>query len=155
VICWGDGSVQKLTSVNEVTKAFSVSHHYSGGGIFSITVKVIDKDGGKATSSTTAFVSGVQIVDGTLYIIGTNADDRVSIDARLKEHVLRVDTEFQRNLKSGKQASYTFSLSQVSQIVVFTGSGHDQVLIAPDVNLPVIRPNDTANFALAASVNYH
>src|SRR5262249_58701115 len=66
---WGDGSaVQTLTSVNEVTRTFSVGHKYGRGGVFSITVIVTDNAGGVTTQNSSAVVSGVGLVNGTLYV---------------------------------------------------------------------------------------
>ena len=54
IIDWGDGANnQTVLPFNGAPSAFSQSHAYSTGGIFTITVTVIDDDTGAATDSST------------------------------------------------------------------------------------------------------
>ena len=87
IVDWGDGSDpdndgvvgETLVSVDQMNRLFDAAHQYSSGGIYTITVTVIDDDGGSVTDTTTAVITGVGLVDGTLYVIGTNGKDIVRI----------------------------------------------------------------------------
>ena len=82
---WGDGSAPEAMTVTEVeptqSGSFSGSHVYATGGIFTVTVSVDDGQGGITSATTTAVVTGVGLVDSTLYVIGTDGKDIV--DAKL------------------------------------------------------------------------
>ncbi|MDA1054148.1 MAG: hypothetical protein O3C40_27180 [Planctomycetota bacterium] len=66
--------------VDQVNDEFAASHIYDDGGIYTITVRVSDEDGGVSLESTaTAVVQGVGLVDGTRYIIGTDGRDHVKL----------------------------------------------------------------------------
>jgi hypothetical protein len=93
VVDWGDGSPLEQVSIDAATRAFNGTHTYLTGGIFAITVTVTDDDGLTSVSSTSAVVEGVGLVDGTLYIIGTDGRDHVNIKANQKKGELNVDVK--------------------------------------------------------------
>src|SRR5262249_20115944 len=113
--------------------AFTGSHHYSCGGIFRITVTVRDDDGGEASRSTIAVVSGVGLANGILYVVGTDARDLVQIDqvTVMGRPVLRVRVQF----SAGQPANFYFDPSAVRLIVVLAGAGNDCVTIAREVHI--------------------
>ena len=145
-VCWGDGTpAQTLTAVDQVRDLFSGCHTYSQGGLYSVTVRVTDDDGGSVTATTSAYVSGVSVVNGVLYVIGTSGTDYVDVNL-MHNHgnsgpaVLRVMTQFNVCATCNGWASpsvYSFDPSAVHQIVVLGGGGQDHIVIHDDVTVPV------------------
>ena len=95
---WGDGTVGNV-SVNQFNHTFLGSHHYATGGVFTVIVTVMDNHGASSESLTTqAVVQGVGLVDGTLYIIGTEGRDHINIHSKAatknKPAELIVDAKF-------------------------------------------------------------
>jgi len=87
-IDWGDGSDpdgdgepgEILTMVDQLNDRFDAVHRYAAGGLYTISVIVADEDGGVSeTVTTTAAVTGAGLVDGTLYVIGTESKDHVDV----------------------------------------------------------------------------
>jgi hypothetical protein len=142
---WGDGTaVQTLTSVDQVHDLFSGSHTYAHGGIFTIDVTVSDNEGGTASATTTAVVTGVGMVNGTLYVIGTNGPDHVDINlihddtyGSQSREVLRVLTEFDVGGRPDRPGVFEIDPNLVSSIVVATDAGNDLVVIHKDVTISV------------------
>ncbi len=67
-------------------RKFSFDHQYASGGIFTVTVTVIDDDGGVVSdSSTRLWVSGVRVDPNseTLQIVGTRGEDDVKLKSRV------------------------------------------------------------------------
>jgi Ca2+-binding RTX toxin-like protein len=83
VISWGDGSQTTLEEadprIDQAARTFTASRQYASGGSFAIVVTVFDDDGGSATQTLVASVSGIGIVGGQLQIIGTGLRDRVVV----------------------------------------------------------------------------
>ncbi|MCA9202229.1 MAG: hypothetical protein KDA59_04260, partial [Planctomycetales bacterium] len=80
---WGDGSpIESLPagSVDQSGDGFLHSHTYGSGGIFEVTITVVDDDNGQSDAQTVlAVVQGIGLVDGTLYVIGTDGKDIVNV----------------------------------------------------------------------------
>ena len=81
IVLWGDGSAaETLSSVNPLTRSFSGGHTYSNSGVYTISVSVVDSDGAVSVKQDkTAVVGGIGVLNGTLYVIGTNGKDEVDI----------------------------------------------------------------------------
>ncbi len=78
---WGDGTAEEtLSTVDQIADAFDGVHAYAHGGIYMITVTIDDGHLDTVTLATEAVVQGSGIVEGVLYIIGTNANDDVRLD---------------------------------------------------------------------------
>ncbi|MCA9049623.1 MAG: PKD domain-containing protein, partial [Planctomycetaceae bacterium] len=77
-ITWGDGT-ETTGTLQAGPRDFQVSHAYSDPGIFDIVVTLTDDDGASTSDTTRAYLSGVSLVNGILYIIGTPDDNRVRI----------------------------------------------------------------------------
>lgn len=98
---WGDGTVENV-SVDQIEDSFLGSHEYETGGIFVITVIATDSDGEASAALTTqAVVQGVGLVDGTLYIIGTDGRDHVNIKINEKKDELKVDVKLNQGGSDG------------------------------------------------------
>lgn len=141
LISWGDGSPDEvLVSVSELNDRFSGTHRYLRAGAFTITVTVIDSDGAAVSRSTTTVVSlsGVNLVDGVLHVIGSAGKDVIRIDrfrGHLPQHVLRVSVQKVGTGKTSRPTFYYFDLAAVKRIVISTGGGKDQIIIAKNVKI--------------------
>ena len=124
---WGDGTTVEAVTVDQLNDQFNANHLYAGGGIYPIEVTITDSNGGTETSSTSAVVQGVGLVDGTLYIIGTDGEDKVDIKRKSKHDELEVDAKLdQRGSHDGKdRIKQTFNASQVDRVVAFLQDGDD------------------------------
>jgi hypothetical protein len=81
---WGEvGGETETFDATEVEPSqygsFQRSHTYPAGGIYTITVTIDDGNGGTATETTAAAIAGVGLVDDTLYVIGTDGKDIVTV----------------------------------------------------------------------------
>jgi Ca2+-binding RTX toxin-like protein len=119
LVNWGDGSAPVLVTVNATNRTFSETHTYLTGGIFAITVTVTDDDGGTSVSTTSAVVEGVGLVNGTLYIIGTDGRDKVELKQDAKNGTLKVDVK----LNDGGCVGGSDAIPQM----VFGGNGDDKI----------------------------
>ncbi len=81
VVDWGDGSIPTPAIIAQDGDHFAVeaTHIYHNGGIYPITLTVTDEFGLVDTASTTAHVTGVGVVNGVLYVIGSPGNDTVEI----------------------------------------------------------------------------
>lgn len=132
-IDWGDGTNESFAGqagVPTPTGSFSQGHQYQNGGIYTIIVTVEDQHGATATDTTNAFVTGVGIVDGTLFVIGTDSKDHVNI--RLDgDSEIKVDAK----LGNGKSDVQRFDSTDVDSIEIYVGDGNDHVKIhEPNIN---------------------
>ena len=131
-INWGDGNVSTATLVQGAgSGTFAGSHAYTTGGIFTITVTLTDDDGGSVTSTTTAVITGIGVVGNTLYVIGTDKDDHVTINQA--GSVYRVHADF---LTTGNFRDVP--IAGISRIVVQACGGNDQVTISGGISLPAL-----------------
>ena len=135
-VSWGDGTPAEMlpaAAVNQASYTFSHSRLYASGGIFTITVTIADEDGGvSASQTTTAVVTGVGLVDGVLYVIGTDEKDHVKVkdkDARL---------EVEAKLDKEKPIKPSFPASAVDRIVIILGGGDDHAEIDNKVTIDAL-----------------
>lgn len=128
-IDWGDGTAS-LGTVNQMSGEIMADHVYVTGGIFDITITI---DDGTATdvAMTSAVVSGVRLTNnGTLQIIGTDAND--SIQIRRKHGNIRVRSK----TGHGPSDKQQFSENSVSSIVIHTCDGNDFIHLDSSISLP-------------------
>lgn len=131
-IAWGDGSITSAIINQGVGGGtLSGSHAYAAGGIYTITVTLADDDGGTITSTTTTVVTGVGIVGDTLYVIGTDGDDHVTVNQA--GSVYRVHANF-----LGSVSFRDVPITGVSRIVVQVCDGNDHVSISGGITLPAL-----------------
>jgi hypothetical protein len=138
-INWGDGTVATV-SVDQLADTLDGSHAYQNGGIFTITVTVDDDNGGTAISTTMAVVEGVGVVNGTLYIIGTDGRDHIDLKFNEKKNQLKVDVKLNQGGGSdggsdcgsdggsdggGDRIRQTLAISSVDRIVAYLRAGDD------------------------------
>ncbi len=125
---WGDGTVEFVT-VDQLAMTVTGAHAYSMGGIFPINVILTDDDTGTVASSTTAVVTGVGLLSGTLYAIGTDQRDIVEIE-RLNNGDIRVKARLDDDQDNG-----VFDPITVNDIVIHLCEGDDEAKIETEVNI--------------------
>lgn len=131
-INWGDGNTTTATiSESGGSGTFAGSHPYAAGGIYTITVTLKDDDGGTVTKTTTAVVTGVGVIGGTLYVIGTDNADHITINQA--GSVYRVHADF---LTTG--AFRDVPIPGVTRIVVEACDGDDQVTVSAGITLSAL-----------------
>jgi hypothetical protein len=132
---WGDGTVEPATVTPGAPGAGTVtgSHPYTNGGIYTITVTLIDDDTGtSAPAETTAVVTGVGLTDdGILYIIGSAENDEVSVN-RTGNGTLKVKATFIPEDYRG------FDVAAVDKIISYLCQGDDELAISSNVTIPAI-----------------
>ena len=129
---WGDDT-ESIVDIDaaavSVVDAFSAGHEYQTGGVYSITVTVEDGNGGVATGSTTAVISGVGVVDGTLYVIGTDGRDDVDVAYKNgKNSRIEVKAKFGASSKGGPER-FEFEPGSFEDVVIQLGDGKDHATI--------------------------
>ena len=94
-IDWGDGTTSNGV-VNELTGVVTGDHRYATGGLFVVTVQVMDDSGEFDTAATSSIVTGVRVTaDGVLEIVGTSGDDSVTVQsAGRRGHDIQVTANF-------------------------------------------------------------
>jgi RHS repeat-associated protein len=155
IIAWNDGTVSDsdadpgdFTSFDGDgggSGSFVANHTYGvEGGIYEISVTLIDDDTGAASTSILAWVVGTRVKDGDLQIVGSSADDTVTIN-ELGNGSFKVHADF---LHSG--TFRTFSVADVNMFVAYLGAGDDHLNIAGDIMIPAIIHGEAGNDYLAA-----
>ncbi|MCA9177508.1 MAG: VCBS domain-containing protein [Planctomycetales bacterium] len=120
---WGDGTApETFASLDPLTQNYAAAHQYASGGIYAITVTVEDGNGGTAVESSTAYVQGAGIVNGNLYVIGSNGDDRVKLSFNDDGTQVRV----RMSLNDGDRTSSQFDTSGIDRVVAYLGDGDDE-----------------------------
>ncbi len=73
-------------------------------------------------------MSGAGVVDGTLYILGTDGRDDIKVKAKNGNQFLEVDAKLSREDRpNDRKIKQTFSRAGISRIVVITYAGDDKV----------------------------
>src|SRR5262249_17868737 len=135
---WGDGTpveVLPASAVDQGGDTFSHGHTYPSGGIFTVTVTVADEDGGvSAAGTTTVFVRGVGVVDGVLYVIGTDARDDVLVKDKDGGTLVLVEAK----LGNGRTITASYPVRTVDHLVIYLGGGNDQAQIQDKVTVDAL-----------------
>lgn len=128
VVDWGDGNVETVVTTGDLVASPDLAgtqHTYAAGGSYIITVTVTDDDGGSVTQSTSAVVQGVGVVNGVLYIIGTDGKDIVDVRESNQGTQLKVTTKFDvGNSPGGFETDY-FDIADVDRIEIHVCGGND------------------------------
>ena len=130
---WGDGGPIESVLVNlNGPGTFGATHRYAQGGVFAVTVRLVDDDNAEDTATTTAVVTGVGLNDGVLQVVGTNKRDAVTITPFGGGSGIRV-----KIASAGRHTqAYHFASSAVQSILVILCDGHDSVTIADPISQP-------------------
>jgi hypothetical protein len=132
---WGDGTSEDV-SVDQTADSFTGDHDYSSGGIFTVTVTVTDSDGAISTTETTsAVVEGAGLVDGTLFVIGTDGKDVIHVHEHWRRDRITVHAHLDirhhgwwwHRHSTSTHVYQTFAAEDVDQIVVHALGGNDHV----------------------------
>ncbi len=142
---WGDESGLEVLAVDQSDDMFTGTHTYATGGVFTITTIVNDGNGGTDELTTKGVSQGVGVVDGTLYIIGTDGRDDIKLKFDNKKDTLKVDAKFSHGSGGGTDGGHhhkpkggpghsdgghdhfkeTFQLSLIDRIVSYLCDGND------------------------------
>jgi PKD repeat protein len=132
-IDWGDGTTTAGAVIESGGAGLvAAGHAYAAGGIYTVTLTLNDDDAGSVVRTVTVFVSGAGMRGDELHIIGTAADDRVTV-SRHGASQFKVHANF-----FPEGASRTYSAAGISRIVVVTGAGDDRVTIGGNIDLIAI-----------------
>ncbi|MCA9035339.1 MAG: hypothetical protein KDA91_09420, partial [Planctomycetaceae bacterium] len=142
VIDWGDGTMT-AGIVDSLAGTISGTHNYSTGGLFDVSVTVLDGAGTTDVIVASAVVSGIRLtVDGELQVIGTDFHDHVSVREgdESQAGMLLVSNHHHHDWwrhgwwdhGHGHQ-TVTFSLNDVTSILIHTCDGNDHVHINSNV----------------------
>ena len=136
VVDWGeDGALPEPALVNQSAGGGQVtaSHAYTHGGIYTVTLTVLDDDGGEVFATSLAVVVGVGLIDGQLVIVGPHSPAQVLLNLDDETGGLKTHANF---LLSGNFRS--FDADAIQSIIVHLGSGDDHFTIAGDVLIPAV-----------------
>lgn len=139
LVNWGDGSPLEAVNVDQATNTFSGSHFYADGGIYRVSVIVTDDDGDSSSAvATTSVIQGVGLVDGVLYVIGTDGKDVINIRQNERRDRVTVNARLDVGQKGHggsdggsdggiDRIDAVFSAADVELIVVYGCDGDDQI----------------------------
>ncbi|NND97626.1 MAG: hypothetical protein HKN47_09895 [Pirellulaceae bacterium] len=116
---WGDGEPLESITFDQELDLVDAAHHYSAGGQYTITVTIDDQQGGTATQSTSAYVQGLGLVDKTLYIYGSGAEDALQL--KQKKGQLQVTLQLGEDV----EIKDSYDLSAITRIITHLGDGDD------------------------------
>lgn len=146
IVDWGDGTTS-AAFIDPANRTLSADHEYADGGIYGITVTLTDGNGGVDVQTTQAVVQGIGLVDGKLYVIGTNERDHVKI--RTQHGRLTVKSKL-----GGNHQSATFAVDDVTKVIVLTCAGADHIdVLTPSHILVHVESGDGNDHILTANGN--
>ena len=127
---WGDGHSEILNQFTDLNRDFLGNHNYSEGGVYEITVTLIDDDGGTDVETALVAIRGTSVIDGTLYVIGTDGND----DIRIREsgNNLRI----YENLAGESPRNIYVPTADVHSIMIGSSNGNDFVSLNRPAHIP-------------------
>lgn len=126
---WGDGTITPATVVQGAgSGTFSASHAYAVGGVFTVTVTLIDDDTGADAETTTAVVTGVGVNGGVLQVVGTAGDDHV--------HVKTVQDEIDVKASFTSPRHRRFDASSITSVEIWLCEGNDHGNVHQNITIP-------------------
>ena len=142
VVDWGDGTTNLVLPVGD--RSVVLDHVYSTGGKFDVAVTLSDDDGGSDVANLSVLAVGVQVVDGTLQIVGSNSHDYVKVKKPFgffnnAPDRVRVFSNLIPNSHFGTQ------FDGVSEIQAWLGDGNDWMSVSHRVNASAIINGEGGN----------
>ena len=128
-IDWGDGTVT-IATVDSATGTLTGDHVYASGGLFDVTVTLVDDDGGTDDASANTVIAGVGVQDGVLVGVGTNGDDSFKVFKSFFSGDLRV-----RFRLDGGSSGWVRIDEPVDQIDLLLGGGEDVGFVSGSVRV--------------------
>jgi Ca2+-binding RTX toxin-like protein len=141
LVDWDDGSPVESIGVDQTQDTFIGTHTYETGGIFVVTVTLVDDDTGAHTEVTTAFKSGVRLTDdGQLQIVGSTGKDIVS--AKLvgggsdggsdggPDSSVKVTAKLNVGGSDGGKDVYYFDPADIHSVRIVLGEGDDHATLS-------------------------
>ena len=128
MIDWdGDGTFLPADNVTG-TSTKTATHTYTKAGSYTIRVKAVDRDGGESPIvEKIVTIAGVDLVDGSLHVVGTEIDDVIK--------VIR-DKDGKMHLYMNYEDMGAFAVT--GNIHLAGGAGNDRILVWPEVKRPCI-----------------
>ncbi len=123
-IDWGDGSAVQFMTLTPNTREFAADHLYADGGIYQISLTIQDDDGGVDTWTTQNFVEGLGIVDGVLYLIGTEGDDHVKLRNWKNTSAILIDAKFDQGPNQRRERRL-IEADQIDGVFAYLAAGND------------------------------
>ncbi len=139
-INWGDNTPEETIAVDQLNDTFLGQHAYATGGIFDVTVTVIDDDGDEAASTTVAVVAGVGVQNGVLQVVGSNASESIKV-TRKNSSTLKV------RIKEQGQTSqvYLVGIDGLASIHVLGSDGNELIAITTSWSLSTFLDGGAGN----------
>lgn len=135
-VIWDDGT-SSAAIVNQGDGSFAADHTYASGGVFAITIKLVDDDGGTAMATRTTLVTGLRLTEeGVLQIVGTNGRDQIEIGFNGRsDSTITVRTRFDHGNSDGgsdggaDRETFQFDVVDVQSFHIVLGDGNDHATI--------------------------
>jgi hypothetical protein len=128
---WGDGSSEILYNFNSTGRAYSGYHFYQQGGVYEIKLTLLDDDGGVDTTTAFVAIRGTSVINGVLYVIGSDLRDAIDIDVYCDKLRVRFNDD------GCNDREVEFPISAVRSILVSGGFGNDSISIDRPASIPV------------------
>ena len=140
MVNWGDGSASRMVAVNSTSRTFAGSYTYATGGFFTITVTAIDDDGGVSIpQQSQAYVEGVGLVGGVLYVIGTDGKDDIDMELESGKNSGLIETNVKLTKSSGKvEYNLNYRVADVQKIVMYLMGDDDKAKIDKDILIDAV-----------------
>jgi len=129
MIDWdGDGTFLPADNVTGVSTQ-TAKHTYTKAGSYTIKVKAVDRDGGEsAIVERVVLIAGVDLVDGSLNVIGTEIDDVIK--------VIRDPATGMMHLFMNYEDMGLFDVT--GSLNLSGGAGNDRIYVWPEVKRPCV-----------------
>jgi Ca2+-binding RTX toxin-like protein len=141
VIDWGDGTMElAVIAEDDGMGSIAGSHAYLTGGIFKVTVVLVDQDGSATMAATYALVTGARVYEGVLQVVGTAGEDHIRLEVESgcgEPDVLVLEASFLDGA-CGSSGEIEYELSGVTGIVALAGAGDDHFDVRRTLELPVL-----------------
>jgi Ca2+-binding RTX toxin-like protein len=146
-IQWGDGTTSGFTaSVRTTGREFSASHSFAAAGVYEVTVRVEDDDGGVVFSSTVITVTqgtGTAVRGGVLELSGSPARDNIAVT--LSGSRIVVNATY-----GSTRSNLSFPRASVQRIVANLAEGDDALRVDSRLRLRLMVDAGAGNDRITA-----